>query len=190
MARLSPAGRQKPTPFADELARLDEAPIVFTGSRTRAILLLAACLAFIALGLFALVKGENDLLATAIPTALLFGLGMAIAAAQIARPAVMTIAADGVHVRTIFRTWRVAWDEVGAFFVYRMRAAGPNVAQAPDVAAFAWRDPPQSGWRRIKMLRATGCDGTFGGGWPLPAPALVDLLNAARDRALRNDAAP
>ncbi len=177
-------------PFADKLAQLDEAPIVFTGSRTRSVLLLVACLAFTALGLVALAKGEDDLLATAVPTALLFGLGMAIATAQIARPAVMTIAADGVHVRTIFRTWRVAWDDVGAFFVYRLRATGPSVARAPDVAAFAWRDPPQSGWRQIKMLRATGCDGTFGGGWPLPATALVDLLNAARDRSLRGAASP
>ncbi len=172
-----------PSAFAAGIATLNEVPIVVVGSRTRAALLFAACAAFIALGLVAIAKGEDDVLAAAVPTALIFGLGMAVAAVQIARPAVLTITADSVHVRTIFRSWSLAWDEVGAFFVHRMRAPGPGTARALDVAAFVWRDPPAAGWRRL--FRRAGCDGTFGSGWPLSAHALADLLNAAREHALQ-----
>ena len=168
----------------DALAALDRAPIVLTASRTRAVLLLAACAGFIALGLAAVARGEEDVRAAAVPTALLFGFGMLVAGVQIARPAVMTISAGGVHVRSLLRSWGVAWDEVGAFFVYRVRVPGPGAAQAPDVAAFHWRDPPTAGWRRFRLFRASGCDGTFGTGWRMSAPALADLLNAARDRWL------
>ncbi len=175
-----------PAAFAQRIAALDRAPIVLAGSRKRAVFLFAACAAFIALGLFAVLRGEEDVLAVAAPTALLFGLGMALACAQIARPSVMTIAADGVEVRALFRTSRIAWDEVDAFFVHRIRAAGP-AAQMPDVAAFKWREGAVQAGGRSGLFRVKGCDGTFGAGWPLSAPALTGLLNAARERCLARD---
>ena len=175
-----------PAAYVDGIATLEQRPIILTGSRTRAVLLFAACAAFIALGLFAIVRGEEDVRAVAAPTALLFALGMALAGAQIARPSVMTIAADGVTVRAIFRTWRIAWDQVDAFFVHRIRAAGP-AAQMPDVAAFRWRGGAAQAGGRSGLFRVKGCDGTFGAGWPLSASALTGLLNAARDRSLAGE---
>ncbi|WP_158810893.1 hypothetical protein, partial [Beijerinckia sp. L45] len=122
-----------PSAFADRLASLGSAPIVVTGSRGKAVLLLVSCLTFVVLGLVAIAKGEDDILAIGLPAALIFGLGMLVAAVQIARPSVMTLTLDGVTVRTIFRSWEVRWDQVDRFFVDRAPAAGPQTGlTAPD----------------------------------------------------------
>lgn len=180
--------RITPPAFADKLAALDREPIVVLGSRGKAVLLFAACLTFVVLGLVAMAKGEDDILAVGLPAALIFGLGMIVAGVQIARPSIMTLTGDGVTVRTIFRTWAVRWDQVDPFFVYRAPAAGPQTGvTAPDMAAFTWRDPPVTARRWLKLGRA-GIDGGFGAGWQLSARQLVDLLNAAQARAVGDGA--
>jgi hypothetical protein len=178
--RLAP-----PSAFADQLARLEQQPIVVTGSRGKAVLLFASCLTFVILGVVAIAKGEDDVLAVGLPAALIFGLGMAVAAVQIARPSIMTLTTDGVTVRTIVRSWDVRWDQVERFFVYRARAVGPQTGiTAPDMAAFTWREPPVTARRWVKIGRAAGLDGAFGAGWQLSERQLADLLNAAQARAL------
>jgi hypothetical protein len=174
-----------PAAFADKLARLDQQPIVVAGSRRKAALLLVACLTFMVLGVVAIAKGEDDVLAVGLPAALIFGLGVIVAGVQIARPSVMTFTMDGVTVRTIFRTWEVRWAQVDRFFVYRARAVGPHTGvTAPDMAAFTWRDPPRTARRWLTLGRASGLDGAFGAGWQLSARQLTDLLNAAQARSL------
>ena len=179
--------RTPPPAYADKLARLDREPIVVMGSRGKAVLLLVSCLTFVVLGVVAIAKGEDDMMAVGLPAALVFGLGMAVAAVQLARPAMMTLTMDGVTVRTILRTWDVRWDQVDRFFVYRAPAAGPQTGiTAPDMAAFTWRDPPVTARRWLTLGRAAVYDGGFGAGWQLSARQLVDLLNAAQARALQD----
>ena len=187
MSSISPhnsrsASHAPPAAFLEKLAALDREPIVITGTSGRAALLLAACVVFVVLGGLAIVKGEADSVSAGIPAVLIFGLGVAIAIAQIVRPAILTITPDGVRVRTLLRTWAVRWDEVTEFFVLKARATQKSIGTSTaDMAAFNRIDPPRAS---IFMNRAREADGAFGPGWPLSAAQMTALLNAARARSL------
>ena len=184
--------RPRPSPtaaFDAALATLDRAPIVIRGSRTKAVLLLSACLFFAALGCYAIVRGAEDGLDAGIPAAGIFGLGVLVAAIHVARPSVMTIGPEDVTVQTILRTWSVRFDQVDTFFVYRTRIMGPTSGlSGVEMTAFKWNAGESPAHRPLKLGRLLGADGGFGPGWPLSAKQLADLLNAARAQAV--DEAP
>lgn len=172
-----------PAGYADKIERLDEAPIVIGASRARAILLFVGCLTFVLLGLAAVFRGEEDVMAVALPSALVFGLGMLIAGLQIARPPTLTITREGVTVKTMFRTWSVDFVHVESFFVHRRPTAGVAAGfGTSDMAAFHWIDTDRKP-RRFSFGLTPGIDGGFGPGWSLSPRHLADLLNAARRKA-------
>jgi hypothetical protein len=137
---------------------LDDLPVVIRQSAPGAAKLVFGCLAFVALSVWLLASGSSPPWVGWLGIAF-FGLGPAVFLITWLRPATLTIAADGVTLRFLFRSLHLDWPQ--------MRIAWSMAAHPPEVRRF--------------LLNLQG----MAGQWELPDPAVSELLTAAIERFAR-----
>jgi hypothetical protein len=156
---------------------LDNPPVLIFSSRWKSLLVLAGCLAFVAMGAFMLKSMNSDDPQRRVAYLCIgfFGLGSPLMAWRFLFPDSLLLAPEGIVWRSALRTMRWTWQEVGNFQVCRITRSG--------TVGF---DFSPSYTKQIR-LRATnkslfGVEGSFTGGWEIGPDELARLLNAARAR--------
>ncbi|PWB90922.1 hypothetical protein C5688_08650 [Methylocystis sp. MitZ-2018] len=109
-----------------------------------------------------------------------FGFGICVNLVLLARPHSLLLDSEGFTLAGgLIRTpQKIAWRDIERFFVHRLDSPSPSFV-GYDFAA--GHEPKH--WL-LKISRANGADGMLPGLWTLPAPDLVERLNAYRARAM------
>ncbi|MBN9318238.1 MAG: hypothetical protein BGN86_11390 [Caulobacterales bacterium 68-7] len=148
----------------------DDGPIVVRQSRGKALLLFAVCVGFAAVGVVGWLDERHPMLALC---AVFFGLGSLVALANLVSPGRLVVDERGCGWTILFRSHRVDWRDVEAFYVVRV--------QRTDMIGFTFAEGSDRGKRmRAVNQSIAGCDAALPGGWSLKAAEVATLLNASK----------
>src|SRR6186713_2208657 len=100
-----------------QLAMIDE-PVVVAASKRKAMLLFLGSGAFVAIGVFLILKGES----TAWFAVAFFGLCLAVSVVLLLPGSTkLTIDREGIHITNMFRLTHIRWRDVDSFYVGSIR---------------------------------------------------------------------
>lgn len=143
---------------------------VIKGSRAKVLLLLVACLLFTAAGVWMLRDPDIDR-TMAWLCIVLFGLGIPLALFMLVRPGSLTLRADGFTVRTLWKSFDVAWDDVEAFHAWQ------NPYARQRLVAWSYRPGHAPAGALAGVSARLGAEGAMPGMMSLSTDKLVTLMN-------------
>ncbi len=161
---------------------LDAPPVVIRAAGWKSLLYLLICLFFAGIGAVAIAtEPSSPAYWWAYVSVLFFGLGVMVFAWRLVKPDTLSLSPEGILWRSLWRTVRWSWREVGNF---RVVPLGPSTLQV----GFDFTDA-QAGQRRLRAVNAAvaGYEASFGAGWELRPETMCALLNAARARWIGAD---
>jgi hypothetical protein len=158
--------------FARVQGSLDAPPIVVTSATWKTVLALFGAISFVVIGAVLLQGGDPQMFVFGILGIGFFGLGGMVLAIRLVRPVVLQVGPDGIATAGGWRNVRLAWSDIGAFALVRMRS---TVFLGFDVSpGFAGKLPLSAANRAL-----AGIDGALPAGLTLSPRDLAVLVNAA-----------
>lgn len=156
----------------DRLTELTPLPIVLRPRRTKLLLLLAVCLAFVAAGLMMVRYGET----MGYVCSALFAVGGLVFAVNLhPSAAYLRLEATGFTFCSLFRARSVLWRDIQNFGVWKNR--GNRMVTWNWVASYS------GGGRARSLSRAvSGSDAALPDTYGLKAAELADVMNTLRNR--------
>ena len=155
-------------------------PEVIVASPVKTLLLFIGCFAFSTAAL--LIRATPDNRAWLWLGGVFFGLGCLIAVWMLIRPMSLVLDGEGFTLKggMVRRENRIPWRDIESFFVYR------GLPRGVQMIGFRYRPNRRPNPRIAAVVQAIvgGADGALPKGWPLNPQAMVDKLNAYRERAL------
>jgi hypothetical protein len=155
---------------------MDNDVIVVGANRKKAVFLLFAALAFVAMGVAMIVNGEHVLAGWA--CALFFGLGIPLSIYRLTPGAgELKIDRQGIEIKTLFKPMTLAWADVNAFYVGSVTTGSSNtkmigIEYSPSYTKLAIG-------RRISAS-LTGMQGAIPNSFNRSAEEVCALLNHAK----------
>lgn len=151
---------------------LDDPPIIIVTSRSKFLRALATCVAFATAGIFMVRDGNAD----GYWITGFFGLGVVVALWRIWVPAHLELSPEHLLWFTGNKTICYRWIEFQDFVPFRPAKFSTHVGFI--LAPGSRLKTSLSDWSR----RTFSVSGSFGGGWEIRAPDLIELLNKAQKR--------
>jgi hypothetical protein len=155
---------------------LDNPPIIIRSSPAKLALVAFIGVGFLAVSAFAFTHPDGPRAFIAGCCAGVLGaLGVLVAVAQIFKPTIVELSAQGLFIRTFRKTFHADWSDIARF---RMCVINSN-----KLVAFDWRDdsPRRSGLSDVNRGLA-GVDGALPSTLALPSGQVLDLAQAALAR--------
>jgi hypothetical protein len=151
---------------------LDNPPIIIVTSRSKFLLVLATCVAFMVSGIFMVRDGRTD----GYWIAGFFGLGVIVALWRVRIPARLELSPEHLLWFTGNKTIRFRWVEIQEFVAWHPVRSSTQVGII--FAPGSRLDTSATGF----MLRAFDVSGSLGGSWEIKTSDLIRMLNTARER--------
>jgi hypothetical protein len=143
---------------------------VIKGSRAKGVLLLVVGLALTGMGVF-LLRGDADKTIAWLCVGF-FGLCSLVAAAIVVQPGEVRLGRDRFTVKSLGRSFDVAWDDIEGFHVWK------NPYAHQSLAAWTYKPGRRPSGALAQASANLGAEGAMPGMLKMSTPDLVALLNS------------
>lgn len=155
---------------------MDGEVIVLGADKKKAVFMLLAASAFVAVGIFMIIRGEDVMVGWM--CALFFGLGIPVSIYMLTPGAgELRIDRNGIQMRAIFRPWKLSWSDVNGFYVGHVKTGYSSTKMIGIEYS--------SSYQKLRIGRqlasaVTGMQGALPNNFNRPAEEVCELLNRAK----------